>query len=200
MRILSIGGCSSGVGKTELICRLLEALPGWGALKTSMGRRTMPRIEPGWEIVTDPLVLDTTGSDTDRYRRSGAARVVWVRSRPEALAEAIPRCLPLLDDLPGVVVEGNSHVPYSRPDRLVLVARVGMEEIKPTARPLLARADRVVLNRDAAVREEIVGDLERRIRAAAGTARVVTVDVGDPGNGPLVRLLADVATWFPPRS
>jgi hypothetical protein len=199
MWLLSVGGCSSGVGKTELICRLLESLPGWGALKTSLGRRSRPRLDPGWEIVTDPSVLDTPGSDTDRYRLSGAARVVWLRSRPPGLEESVPRCLRLFDGLPGVVVEGNSHVPHSRPDRLILVARAGMEEIKPTAGPLLARADRVVINRDAGASAESVAEVQDRIRAAGRTGPTVSINAGDVVDVGLAGLRSEVATWFPSR-
>lgn len=199
MWILSVGGCSSGVGKTTLIRRLLETLPGWGALKTSLGRNTRPAPGPGWEIVTDRSTLDDPGSDTDLYRRAGAARVIWLRSRREALGEAVPRCLPRMRGLPGIVIEGNSHVPHSSPDRLILVARAGLEEIKPTAGPLLARANLVVVNRDPGSTPAEIAERESRLRAGGASGPIAVVDAGNPADAGLRSLLREVATWFPAR-
>ena len=148
MRVLGVGGTSSGVGKTAVVCLLLEALPGWGTLKTSVYRGNDPtRDEPlpeGFEIIHDPAVLDRYGTDTARYGGAGSARVRWLRSERDGLAEGIEQALALFTDLPGVIVEGNSFAVHRRPDAFVVVVRPGLDEIKESAWEI--RADWWVVN------------------------------------------------------
>jgi len=71
--------------------------------------------------------------------------VAWLRSTPEALAEALEDALPAFDDLPGVVVEGT-HVALHLDAVFVLAARPPVRKIKPSARATASRADLPVLN------------------------------------------------------
>ena len=54
MRTIVVGGFSSGVGKTSIVCRLLEVLSSWGALKTAPLRDASAG---AYEIVRDEVTL-----------------------------------------------------------------------------------------------------------------------------------------------
>jgi molybdopterin-guanine dinucleotide biosynthesis protein len=197
MRILAIGGMSSGVGKTTMICKLLPSLPGWGVLKTSVrsGKKARSDLAPDrYEIVTNPGELQVQGKDTWRYHQAGAAGLAWLRTGPQGLAKGVPEAIDRFRKLPGVVVEGNSHTFHQEPDRLVLVASTRLTEIKPTARLLLPRADLVVLNRPAG---DEGGGMTRQVLTEAGAAcRILEEDVlSDLFPAEIGTLLS---TWFPP--
>jgi hypothetical protein len=145
MRILAVGGCCSGVGKTTLMCRILENLPRWGALKVSpLHGEVTHGLEGPYRIDTGAV---QPSGDSDRYRAAGAARVAWLRSRRDSLGTALGDALGGFADLPGVVVEGNAAALAGSPDGIVLVARSGQREIKDSAVTVARRADWVVLNR-----------------------------------------------------
>lgn len=197
MRILAIGGMSSGVGKTTLICRILPCLPGWAVLKTSVrsGKKAAGDLPPDrYEIVTAAQELQVRGKDTGRYHEAGAAGLAWLRTGPDGLAQGVPQAMGRFTGYPGVVVEGNSHTFHQDPDRLVLVARGSLSEIKPTAARLLPRADLVVLNQAAG---ENRGGLTRRALLDAGAGcPILEEDVGSRRFLDLIQ--ARLATWFPP--
>ncbi len=199
MRILVVGGCSRGVGKTLLISRLIGALPGWGALKTSPGHREAAGhahgLEGRFDLVTDLAVLSRPGKDTARYLAAGASRVAWLRARPEHLAEGVREALDRLADLPGLLVEGNSVAGCLAPDRLALVARAAMSEVKPSAVPLLARADWFVLNAPRGTPAEDLAETERNLRRLSATAPCVVADLAEPADPALAPLLSALSAW-----
>jgi molybdopterin-guanine dinucleotide biosynthesis protein len=190
MKVLGIGGCSSGVGKTTLICRVLEALPGWGALKTTpVHKKPCPDpdrcaachgLRGDYRVLTESGRLFREGSDTWRYRESGAVRVAWLKSRPECIGLGVDEAVKRFRDLPGVVVEGNSFTRYLWPDRMVLVARLDLEEVKPSARSLLARADLVALNGSPGTVEDRRDLWLRRLAEEYGARRIVELDASSP--------------------
>jgi hypothetical protein len=95
--------------------------------------------------VREPGIIQQEGTDTWKMGLSGAARVIWLRSTPEALAGALGQALPAFDDLPGVVVEGT-NVARHLPGVYILAARPPVRKIKPSARATAHRADLPVLN------------------------------------------------------
>ena len=197
MRILAIGGMSSGVGKTTLICRLLPFLPGWGVLKTSVrsgkkGRTDLP--SDRYEIVTEPAELEVEGKDTGHYHQAGAAALVWLRSGPLGLAAGVPEALRQFRTLPGVIVEGNSHTLHQAPDRLVLVASTQLSEIKPTAVVLLPKADLVVLNRAGG--DPAAAMTRSLLKDAGATCPILEADILSQKF--LEEFGTVLATWFPP--
>jgi molybdopterin-guanine dinucleotide biosynthesis protein len=197
MRILAIGGLSSGVGKTTMICGLLPCLRGWGVLKTSVrsGKKSRSDLPPDhYEIVTEPAELQVPRKDTGRYHQSGAAGLAWLRTGPAGLAAGVPLALSRFSTLPGVIVEGNSHTFHRTPDRMVLVARTGLSEIKPTARLLLPRADLVVLNRYTGGNRS--GMTRELLVEAGATCTILETDVQ---SGRFLEEIGDyLSTWFPP--
>jgi molybdopterin-guanine dinucleotide biosynthesis protein len=200
MRVLGVGGCCSGVGKTTIICRLLEVLGGWGALKVSPAHRDRRShsaatvvthgLEGAYRIDTDP---GDPGSDTGRFRAAGAARVAWLRSTPERLGLALDEALAGFTGLSGVVVEGNAPARERPPAGLVMVARVGQREIKPSARPMLARADWIVLNRGQGETAALDGKTASEIELGASPRFVIDAAVpDDPGTA---EFLETIRAW-----
>lgn len=199
MRILAVGGCCSGVGKTALACRILSVLPGWGALKVSPAHgEVRHRLEGPYRIDT-PGVDDHEG-DTGRFRSAGAARVAWLRTVRDSLEQALDEALGQFAELPGVLVEGNAAALAGNPDAAVLVARSGQREVKDSASRLASRADWVVWNRSAA-QDGLppAGEISRFERALGARVGYVVdaAEADDPGTA---EFLGAIRAWARSRS
>jgi molybdopterin-guanine dinucleotide biosynthesis protein len=134
--IIGIAGGHSGSGKTFIGCKLLERLPGWGAIKytkTSL-----------YGSVTDDIdVLSEEGKDTKKFLDSGAGKVLWVRSPLHELADTLPVAVEMLSHLNGIIVEGNSAVDVLMPDIVIFIT--GPEaKMKEGSEKILRIADVVV--------------------------------------------------------
>jgi len=196
MRVLGVGGLSSGVGKTTLICRLLSVLPGWGTLKTSIPHKDSPHAPPvGFDLIEDAAGLGRARSDTARFAGSGSARVLWLRSAPEALTEGIETALQAFADLPGVVVEGNSFVGHRKPDAFVLVARAGLRDVKRSTSLVAPQTDWMALNAPGRADDPAeVAWLRRAVKVPASTS-VIVLDAESKTNAGTVRLCDEVRAW-----
>jgi hypothetical protein len=147
--IIGIGGLTSSVGKTTLLCDMLQAFPGWEAIKTTRGHyrscgkdphtccvsdllETEPVIRSGRELTYSP------GKDTGRYWDAGATNVHWVIATDEQVATGV-RCA--LDRVKSnvVLIEGNSFTECVDYDFFVMVARPDDLRIKTTAKRALSR-------------------------------------------------------------
>src|SRR3954469_22065563 len=129
---VAIGGFSSEVGKTTLLCRLLHAFPGWEAIKLTRGHYRSCGRDPHACCVAhllgdEPVVRSgraetyARGKDTGRYWDAGAARVEWAVV-PEAQVEAGFRAALSRVKAQGLVVEGNSFLRAFEADFAVVVA------------------------------------------------------------------------------
>ena len=143
--IIGIGGGHSGAGKTTIACEVLKKLEGWGAIKFT-------KTSFYSSITDDQEVLSAKGKDTGRLLEAGAAKVLWVQSSGDELAETASMAVQMLSNLPGIVVEGNSMIEVLMPDIVVFVAG-GRERFKPGAERVLRMADIVVTD------EELPGGL-----------------------------------------
>ena len=192
MREFHVAGSRSGAGKTTLVCALIEALEGWGALKTSTHAVDATGHGPPGLTVA-PQVLAVRGTDTARYLDHGAARVAWLRATPETLPRDLPGALATFADLPGVIVEGNSPWISARGDRLILVfGRGPLEAVKRSTEPLAIDADLVVLDANEAPAFDV---LERYLDQLAPNTHRIRADLqcsDDPGRRETVRR---VVTW-----
>jgi molybdopterin-guanine dinucleotide biosynthesis protein len=112
MLTIGVGGGHSNSGKTEVVCRILPLLPGWGAVKCT-------RTPLYSAVIDDPLTLAEEDKDTGRYLAAGAAAVLWVQTTAEDVAETMGVALARLSHLPGVIVEGNSAIEVSHPDIVI---------------------------------------------------------------------------------
>ncbi len=161
--IIGIGGLTSEVGKTTLLCKLLGAFPGWEAIKTTRGHYRSCGKDPHTCCVSDllsdePIVRSgreltyAVGKDTGRYWDAGAANVHWVIATDEQVEAGITQALSLVKAA-GVFVEGNSFTQFVEPDFFVMVAAGKMLKMKHTARQALSLAAAVYVSDGSAARD-----------------------------------------------
>jgi molybdopterin-guanine dinucleotide biosynthesis protein len=169
--IVAVAGLSSNVGKTALAARLVEALPGWEAIKVTKGHYRSCGKDPHAccvsHLLSDaPLVLSgrqrtyVLGKDTGRFWDAGASNVHWVVATKQAVAEGVREALArVAPDCPGVVVEGTGFVRDVEVDYVVMVATADPSEVKASAASVFARADALHIGR--ATPDEAARGLER---------------------------------------
>src|SRR3972149_7519078 len=135
MKIISITGTASGVGKTTVAQFLLRHFTGLSALKiTTKHEGNCPRhsdcdlcetmVQP-YKISVDPLEINQQGKDTSIFKNSGARKVVWLQTHSEFLETGIANALTYFNDNDIVVVEGNSFLHTHDADLCVLVTTPG---------------------------------------------------------------------------
>jgi molybdopterin-guanine dinucleotide biosynthesis protein len=154
--VVGVGGLTSNVGKTTLMCDLLRAFPGWEAIKTTRGHYRSCGKDPHACCVSDLLgdqaVIRSgrdsnyvAGKDTARYWDAGAANVHWLIATDAQVADGIRSALELVK-APGVFVEGNSFTEHVRPDFFIMVVRTDLRKTKVTAKRAMAHASAVYLS------------------------------------------------------
>jgi len=163
MRVVTISGTSSEIGKTTLVCDLLERLPGWAAVKVTRGHYRSCGRDPetccvshllGDEprVYSDRATTDVPEKDTGRYWSAGASQVRWVVAASGQEEEGLRRALAELENAAGVIVEANRAVRAVEPDLAILVAHPAQKEIKATARRIAGRMHALyVPDREAAL-------------------------------------------------
>ena len=148
--IIGVGGFTSDVGKTTLMCELLRAFPGWEAIKTTRGHYRSCGKDPHACCVShllseEPLVRSgraetyDAGKDTARYWDAGASNVHWLIATDNQVEKGIHEALARVKSL-GVFVEGNSFTQFVDTDYFVMVRQAGSDKIKSTARRVLDKA------------------------------------------------------------
>ena len=147
--IVGVGGFTSEVGKTTLLCELLKAFPNWEAIKTTRGHYRSCGKDPDVCCVSDllgdePVVRSgreltyAVGKDTGRYWDAGAENVHWVIATDNQVEKGIEIALERVE-AEGVFVEGNSFTSFVDLDYFVMVARSDSLKIKTTAKRALDR-------------------------------------------------------------
>src|ERR687884_1265505 len=128
--IIAVGGFTSNSGKTGLVCELLRAFPGWEAVKVSRGHYRSCGRDPHACCVApllgeEPVVRSgraetyAPGKDTGRYWDAGATNVHWLIATDAQVERGITEALARVR-APGVLVEGNSFLPFLRADFVVM--------------------------------------------------------------------------------
>ena len=154
--IIGIGGLTSEVGKTTLLCKLLATFPGWEAIKTTRGHYRSCGKDPHTCCVSDllseePVVHSArrltyaAGKDTRKYWDAGADNVHWVIATDEQVEAGIHEALSRVTAA-GVFVEGNSFTEFVKPDFFVMVADSEMLKIKRTARSALSHVGAIYVS------------------------------------------------------
>ena len=179
--IVGVGGFTSEVGKTTLLCELLRAFPGWEAIKTTRGHyrscgkdphaccvsdllEDEPVIRSGWELTYSP------GKDTGRYWDSGASNVHWVIATDSQVETGIKKAVGNVQ-APGVFVEGNSFTKFIKPDYFIMVIRPDVLKIKTTAKEAGGRVSAFYISGDAGASEkESVSAFLRKAGFALGNS------------------------------
>ena len=156
---VAVGGFSSEVGKTTLVCELLRHLPGWEAVKLTRGHYRSCGKDPHACCVShllgdEPLIRSgrretyAPGKDTGRYWDAGASNVHWVIVTDAQVERGVRQALERVR-APGVLIEGNSFLKFVDVDFAVMVARAGGGKIKPSARRALKVCSALYLSDDA---------------------------------------------------
>ena len=147
--IVGVGGFTSNVGKTTLMCELLHAFPGWEAIKTTRGHyRSCGKLPEACcvsHLIGDEPIIRSgrvqtyePGKDTGRYWDAGAANVHWLIATDEQIDVGIHQTLARVRSQ-GVFVEGNSFADFVDPDFFVMLKRSDKEVIKRSARRALKK-------------------------------------------------------------
>ena len=156
--IVGVGGFTSQVGKTTLVCDLLGAFPGWEAIKTTRGHYRSCGKDPHTCCVSDLLEDEAVvrsgreltyapGKDTGRYWDSGAVNVHWLIATDGQVEKGIDVALGRVE-APGVFIEGNSFTKFIEPDCFIMVLRPDDLRIKTTAKETLKRVSVFYLSGD----------------------------------------------------
>ena len=154
--IVAVSGFSSEVGKTTLMCELLNAFPGWEGIKVTRGHYRSCGRDPHTCCVSDLLadepVIRTgreenyaVGKDTGRYWDAGAANVHWVIVTDEQVEQGIKQAVERVH-APGVFIEGNSILDFIQADFVLIVSRADGGKIKGFARRALSHASAIYLS------------------------------------------------------
>jgi molybdopterin-guanine dinucleotide biosynthesis protein len=154
--IIGVGGFTSEVGKTTLMCDLLRAFPGWEAIKMTRGHYRSCGKDPEAccvsHLLSDEPVIrsgrDQTyapGKDTGRYWDAGASNVHWAIVTDSQVEQGIKQALAPVS-AQGVFIEGNSFLDFIQTDFFVMVARGTNGKIKASARRALARSSLLYLS------------------------------------------------------
>jgi molybdopterin-guanine dinucleotide biosynthesis protein len=158
-RIVAVGGFSSDVGKTTLVCRILESLPGSEAIKTTRGHYRSCGKDPHACCVShllgdEPLIRSgreetyEVGKDTGRYWDAGATNVHWIIATDSQVEQGINQALKRVQ-AERVIIEGNSFTQFVDVDYLVMVASSNDLKVKASAKRALTKASALYLSDDA---------------------------------------------------
>jgi molybdopterin-guanine dinucleotide biosynthesis protein len=152
---VAVGGFSSEVGKTTLLCELLCAFPGWEAIKMTRGHYRSCGKDPHACCVShllgdEPLIRSgraqtfAAGKDTGRYWDAGASNVHWAIVTDNQVEQGIKLALERVQAA-GVLIEGNSFLKFIDVDFAVMVARAEGCKIKASARHVLPKSSALYL-------------------------------------------------------
>ena len=153
---LLIGAAGRNAGKTALACALIARRRPVAAVKITVvqpGIRECPRGGDGCGVCSSlgstpfwirPEADPASPKDTSRLLAMGAAPVLWLCTRQDALPEALEALLPRIPpDLP-VIAESNSLRHHAIPSLFLMVRLAGDRATKPSARAVLPHVDRLV--------------------------------------------------------
>jgi hypothetical protein len=172
IRIIVVGGHTRSIGKTQLVCDIISALPeaNWIAGKiTQYGHGVCAQNGHDCDCAPDEHVCAiswerdaNTGTDSSRFLVSGAQRSFWLRTKQGFLAEGMPLFRNALDQIVrtrrpqdtdsdgspapiNVVLESNTLLQFLKPDLFLMVLHPGKSDFKDSAQLQLDRASAFVL-------------------------------------------------------
>ena len=153
LKIVTISGSHAKVGKTMLAEKLFKRLKGWSGLKvTVMHNGKCPtgkncgicnKLDSEFSIISDKNRLNEKGKDTQRFKNSGAKKVLWLRAKPEGLKKGLKKAVSMFKGADGLIIEGTSVLKYIKPDIAILVKKKG-SILKPSAKEIFNKIDLVI--------------------------------------------------------
>src|SRR5260370_2709078 len=173
--LVSISGFSSEVGKTTLLCRLLDKQPGWEAIKMTRGHYRSCGKDPEACCVSGllgdkPLVFsgrDATfkaGKDTGRFWEAGASNVHWVVGTDNQIEAGLTVALERVK-AEGAFIEGNSFLKFTQADYSIMVASPTLVDIKSSALAILPKMNALFISQqepEQALVDALFTRLEKR--------------------------------------
>lgn len=159
-RLIIIGGHTRNIGKTQLVCDVIQAFPNVNWIAGKITHHDHALYAPTeqscvfeWETHPD------TGTDSSRYLAAGATRSFWLRSKQESLAGCIPLLRQTLQDfLPdtrnptrktALIIESNSLMQFVKPSLYFAVIDPDREDFEDSAQVALVKANALVLRATA---------------------------------------------------
>jgi molybdopterin-guanine dinucleotide biosynthesis protein len=166
-RIIVVGGHTRSIGKTQLVCDIIAALPeaNWIAGKiTQYGHGVCARNGQDCDCAPDEHVTAIdweqnakAGTDSSRFLAAGAQRSFWLRTKQGFLAEGMPLLRTAFaevavarrssqDESPiNVILESNTLLQFLKPDLFFMVLHPGKPDFKDSAQLQLDRTSAFVL-------------------------------------------------------
>jgi molybdopterin-guanine dinucleotide biosynthesis protein len=111
-----VGGARSGIGKTALVCELIEKLDGVCAVKCSVSDRHTEA-----HIIVSEGILREKGKDTSLFYEAGATKVIMVRAPREKLGTIAPELERMVTGCRHVIIEGNTIAQYIHHDLIIYI-------------------------------------------------------------------------------
>jgi len=153
LKIITISGSHANVGKTMLAEKLFKRLKGWSGLKvTVMHNGICPtgkncgvcnELDSEFSIISDKNRLNEKGKDTQRFKKSGARKVLWLRAKPNGLKKGLKKAVSMFKGAKGLIIEGTSVLKHIKPDLAILVKR-GNSILKPSAKEIFNKIDLII--------------------------------------------------------
>lgn len=150
MRIITVSGAYSGVGKTSVVTGLLRELKNWSVLKVTVshngscgkGRNcgVCDSLAGSFSIITDDKIIFQKGKDTARFKAQGAKEVIWLQARPRGLKQGLKRAISKFKKTKGLIIEGTSVLKYIKPSLAIFIAGRD-KDLRAAARIALKKAD-----------------------------------------------------------
>lgn len=162
-RLIVVGGHTRNIGKTQLVCDLIAALPDAKFIAgkiTQYGHGVCAQngehcgCAPDEHASAFDWESDASrGTDSARFLAAGARRAFWLRTKQGYLAEGMPLLRKALGDVVdeiggatfNVIIESNSLLQFLKPSIYLAVLDPEKQDFKPTAQSILDRADAFVL-------------------------------------------------------
>jgi len=167
-RVVVVGGHTRSIGKTQLACDLIAALPEaeWIAGKiTQYGHGVCAQNGEDCDCAPDEHTCaiswelrGDTGTDSSRFLAAGAKRAFWLRTKQGFLAEGMPLLREALREAEksvssseagaasrNLILESNTLMQFWKPALYVVVVHPGKSDFKESARLQLDRSSAFVL-------------------------------------------------------
>src|ERR1700724_2675796 len=161
-QVIVVGGHTRSIGKTQLVCDLIAALPNenWIAGKiTQYGHGVCAQNGENCDCAPDDHVCaiswEKRASETDsgRFLTAGARRSFWLRTKQGFLAEGLPLLRSALREMEpksldatgNLILESNTMLQFLKPSLYLMVLDPTKADFKESARVQMDRASAFVL-------------------------------------------------------
>jgi hypothetical protein len=165
-RVIVVGGHTRSIGKTQLVCDLIAALPEAHFVAgkiTQYGHGVCAQNGEDCGCAPDEhsSAFDwesesTSGTDSARFLAAGARCAFWLRTKQGYLAEGMPLLREALRKLSfenggaliNLIIESNTLLQFLKPSVYLAVLDPEKQDFKQSAQAVLDRADALVLRHD----------------------------------------------------